>query len=140
MHVYHARPQPKRSIDERPFSSISGGWLSRRRPYFLRLIGVRPFASTAQPGVEEQDRQLQEEQLGVDERVDGALPPPGFALAVGTEPRVVGRPVARFVLPDDVEDLDETGVGPDEGVAQQDLDLAIATLLGQRNYPAKLFE
>jgi hypothetical protein len=48
--------------------------------------------------------------------------------------------MARLVLLDDPEDPNQQLVLANEAVAQQDLDLAIAALLGERDHAAKPFE
>src|SRR5215210_2630393 len=52
------------------------------------LVGIGPFTATAEPRIEEQDRQLQQQQLGMDQAVDGLLPPVGLAPAVFAQPPV----------------------------------------------------
>src|SRR5437867_5189678 len=76
----------------------------------------------------------------MDEGIDRALPPFGFALAIGAEPAVVRSPVARLVLLDDPEDLHKARVPTDDRMVEQDLYLLVAALLRQRDHAAELFE
>ena len=48
--------------------------------------------------------------------------------------------MARLVLLDDPEDLHQRLVVLDDRVAEQDLDLPMAALLGQRDHPAQPLE
>ena len=48
--------------------------------------------------------------------------------------------MARLVPVDDLEDLHQPRVAPDDRVAEQDLDLPVAALLGQRDHPAQALE
>lgn len=76
----------------------------------------------------------------MDKGVDQALPPTRFAFAVPAEPIVIGLPMARLVLLDDPEDLEERSILTDDRMPEQDFDLAIAPPFGQRDDPAQLLE
>src|SRR5690242_5304419 len=93
-----ARKRPSQPEEPVSRTRMSGRYGYRHWPGFGGLVGVLPFGATRHPGIEEQGGQLQEQQFGVDERVDPALPPFRIALAVRLEPPVIGCPVARLVL------------------------------------------
>src|SRR3954468_20638056 len=53
---------------------------------------VGPFGAAAEPGIEEQQRQLEEQQLRMDEGVDRPLPPFRLAPPVRLQPALIRRP------------------------------------------------
>ena len=61
----------------------------------------------------------------MDHSIDRPLPPGGIALAVGLEPAVIGRPMARLITFNDPENLHQATIGLHERVGKQDLDLAV---------------
>src|SRR5438128_4930272 len=73
----------------------------------------------------------------MDEAVDHSFPPSIATLAVGIEPAVVRLPMARLIPFDDAKDLGQHRIAKNEWIAEQDLDLLVAALLGQRDHPAQ---
>ena len=71
----------------------------------------------------------------MDEAIDGSLPPDGVAAAVPFQPPIVGRPVRRLVLMDDLENLGQPGITAHQGMTKQDFDLPVTALLGERDDP-----
>src|SRR6185503_12990106 len=118
----------------------SGRGLNRRGEPLGGIAVVGPVGAPAEPRVEEQHRQLEEEQLAVDQMVDRPLPPQGIPASVCLQPAVIGRPMAGLVPLDDLEDLGQRLVLKHDRVAQQDVDLAHAPPLGQRDHPAEPLE
>src|SRR5215212_2283538 len=62
---------------------------------------IGPPGAAAQTRVYEQQRQLDQQQFGVDQAVDRALPPSRLGFAVPFQPVDIRRPVAGLVLFDD---------------------------------------
>src|SRR3569623_79602 len=70
-----------------------------------RFAGVGPVSPPPEVRVEEQDRQLQQQQLGMDEAVDRPFPPFRVAPSMRLQPSVIRRPMPRLVLLDHLEAL-----------------------------------